>query len=406
MAMLTWEFVRGMVILLGFGGLLGWLIVHSVVRAEDPPRMIFKWILTAGVVGAMIKFVVPLVGQGGYTGAFGGIPATAACGVALAAIWRHNLGALIAKPFGSLYDGGDLPPEPHPAYSVAQARQKQGRYLEAISEIRQQLDRFPTDLEGQLLLAQIQAENLTDLPGAELTIQRLCAQPGHAPRNIAFALYSMADWHLAVGRDIEAARGALQKILELLPETEYALGAAQRIAHLSSPSLLLDPLDRKKFALAPGVQNVGLRRSEEQPKQPEAEPGQLAAAYVQHLDEHPLDSEAREKLAVIYAEHYGRLDLASDQLEQLITQPHQPAKLVVHWLNLLADLQIRSGSDYEAVRLTLERIIDREPNLAAAQIARGRLARLKLEFKANEIKIPVKFGVYEQNIGLKRGTRA
>jgi hypothetical protein len=77
--------------------------------------------------------------------------------------------------------------------------------------------------------------------------------------------------------------------------------------------------------------------------------------------------------------------------------------LVVHWLNLLADLQIRSGSDYETVKATVQRIIDRDPELAAAGIARNRLALLKLEMKARKKNEDVKMGTYEQNIGLKHG---
>ncbi len=103
-----------------------------------------------------------------------------------------------------------------------------------MAEIRKQLERFPADVEGQLLLAQIQAEDLNDLPAAELTIQHFCEQPGHAPQNIAFALYSMADWYLALRRDREAAQRHLEKIIELLPGSEVALGAAQRIAHLGT----------------------------------------------------------------------------------------------------------------------------------------------------------------------------
>src|SRR5215831_14343547 len=124
MVALSGEMVRGLLILVFFGGLLGWLIVYSIIKADDPARMVFKWILTAGVAGFMIKVVAPMVGRGGYEGAFGGIPLTATCGIALTIIWRHNLAGLVAKPFGDLYDGGSLPPEPKPAYSVAQDRQK------------------------------------------------------------------------------------------------------------------------------------------------------------------------------------------------------------------------------------------------------------------------------------------
>ena len=102
----------------------------------------------------------------------------------------------------------------------------------------------------------------------------------------------------------------------------------------------------------------------------------------------------------------GRLELATDQLEQMIQQPNQPARLVVHWLNLLADLQVRHGADYETVKQTLQRIVDRDPNAAAAEIARHRLALLKLELKATEKKQAVKLGTYEQNIGLKHSRPA
>ena len=56
------------------------------------------------------------------------------------------------------FGGGSEEVIPKPAYSVAQSKQKQGKYLEAITEIRKQLERFPTDFEGQFLLAQIEAE--------------------------------------------------------------------------------------------------------------------------------------------------------------------------------------------------------------------------------------------------------
>jgi hypothetical protein len=125
--------------------------------------------------------------------------------------------------------------------------------------------------------------------------------------------------------------------------------------------------------------------------------------YVNHLERHPLDTEAREKLASIYTDHYKRLDLATEQLEQLITQPNQPIKNVVRWLNLLADMQIRSGADYETVKLSLERIIELDPHMAAAEMARNRLGLLKLELRAQAKKEDVKLGTYEQNIGLKRG---
>jgi len=399
----TFDIVRGIVLLVVALGFIGWFLVRCLKRSDDPARLIFKWILTVPVVGAMLFWVGPFATQSGF-GAFIGVPLLAACGLVLTAIWRHSIADLIAKPFTSLYDGGSEPPTPKPAYSMAQAKEKKGEYLEAVAKIREQLGRFPTDVEGQMLLAQIQAEDLQDLQAAELTIEHFCAQPGHAPQNIVFALYSMADWHLQIGRDREAAQRDLQKIIDLFPESEFALGAAHRIAHLGSAEMLLAPEDRRKFIVTEGVRNVGLLHDWGHLKPTEASPEQLAAEYVKHLEQHPLDTEAREKLAVIYADHYGRLDMAAGELEQMIGQPNQPGRLVVHWLNLLADLQIRHGAGYEAVQQTLQRIVDRAPDGAAAEIARHRLALLKLEMRSKDKSQAVKLGTYEQNIGLKRSS--
>jgi tetratricopeptide (TPR) repeat protein len=395
----TYHIIRGTVLLLLGVGLAGWSMVRALKRSEAPPLLVFKWVLTALVIGLELWKVAPAA----WGNPFFGIPCTAAAGLVLAIIWRHNIASIIAGPFASLYDGGDAEVEPRPFYSIAEAKRKRGQYTGAVAEIRKQLDKFPTDLSGQMMLAEIQAENLNDLPGAEITIRRLCAQPGHPPRNIALALYSLADWHLRFAQDRDAARQDLQQVIDLFPDTELSLVAAQRIAHLADTGRLLEPHDRQPLAVPEGVKYMGLLQSSAHLRPAETDPATLASDYVKHLEQHPLDTEAREKLAVIYADHFGRLDLAADQLGQLIEQPNQPGKLVMHWLNLLADLQLRHGADHDTVHQTLEQIVERYPNLAAAEIARNRMALLKLEVKAKEKSRAVKLGSYEQNIGLKRG---
>ena len=383
-------------------GAIGWFGYWCLKRSDDPARLVFKWILTALVLVYIVKVVGPSA-RGGGLGAIMFLPYAGAAAVALILIWRKAIAGLIANPFGNLYDGGTAQYEARPAYSIAQSLQKKGRYVEAVLEVHKQLERFPTDVEGQLLLAQIQAENLKDMSAAELTIQRFCEQPGHAPQNVAFALYSLADWHLKVSRDRQAAQRALESIVETFPGSEFAVGAAHRLAHLSSTEKLLAPHEERKFVVAEGPQNLGITRGRELLPPAEEDPEKVAGECVKHLEQHPLDNEVREQLAVIYADHYGRLDMAAAELEQMIGQPHQPAKLVAHWLNVLADLQVRGGAGLEAVQETLQRIIDRDPKAAAADIARNRLGLLKLELRAKEKSQAVKLGSYEQNIGLKRG---
>jgi hypothetical protein len=47
--------------------------------------------------------------------------------------------------------------------------------------------------------------------------------------------------------------------------------------------------------------------------------------------------------------------------------------------------------------------VDRAADGAAAELARRRLALLKLEMKSKDKSQAVKLGSYEENIGLKRG---
>lgn len=383
---------------------LGFVGYVSMKRSEDPARTGFKWLLTIGILAFTRWKAFALADQGGIA-AFSGVALCMVAGLALFITWRMELGSIVAKPFTSLYSGGDEPPDPHPFYSIARARQKQAKYAEAVVEIQKQLERFPTDFEGQMFMAEIQAQDLKDLVAADTTIQLLCAQPGHAPKNIAFALYSLADWHLKYARDREAARRALEQIVALLPETEFALTASQRIAHLADPDMPMAQIAPKKFVVTEGVRNLGLARQPVSFVPTEKDPGKLAAEYVKHLEQHPMDTDAREHLAVLYADHYQRMDLAADQLEQMITLPNQPGRLVVRWLNLLADLQVRNGADYETVKKTLQRIVDQDPNLAAAETARKRIGLLKLELKAKNQNEAVKLGTYEQNIGLKRAAK-
>jgi hypothetical protein len=294
--------------------------------------------------------------------------------------------------------------EPKPYYSIFHTRRTQGKYQEALGEVRKQLEKFPNDLEGMLLLAELQAEDLNDLAGADLTIHRLCDHEGRTPKNIAFALNKLADWYLNLHKDRDSAQKTLQEIVDRLPETEMSLQASQRIAHLADTEMLLAAEHRRRVQVNKGAQNIGLMRDQEHLKPVETNNGEVAAALVKHLEAHPLDSDARERLALLYADHFQRLDLAKDQLDQMITQPNQPARNVVRWLNLLADLQVRRGCGLAEVKETLQRIIDLYPEAAAAKNAERRMEMLKLELKGQENKSQaVKLGSYEQYLGLKKG---
>ena len=398
---------------IGFAFLI-WLFIHSLKNSEDPAKLVFKWLFSVALVSGEVFFARHLSGSLHEGGFQDNAPAAilltgsiATVGIILSIVWTAEISGLFSKSITSLYDGGSTPPEPKPYYSIALAKRKLYKPLEAIVEIRKQLARFPKDFEGVILLAAVQAEDLKDLSSAEMTLNHFCDSPEAPPRQVAAAFTHLADWHLKIAQDADSARAMLEKIIARFPDSELALAAAQRIAHLGGvEKIMLAAHDRQPMAVPEGAKSVGLRDSLRDLIPAETDPEKQVADHVKHLEQHPLDTEAREKLAILYAAHYKRLDLATNELAQLINEPNQPPKHVAHWLNLLADLQIRSGANYETVRPILEKIIEGFPNMAVAELARTRLAHLKLEIKGQKEETPgTKLGVYEQNIGLKYGSR-
>ena len=380
-----------------FYGALGWFLIR---RSKDPRQVFIRLAVTVVVVWGGILLSGQFYRLGGPVQIMV-VPVAAAMGLILAVVWVPSLMEFISDKIGSLYTGGDAELELQPFYSIYHALHKKGDYPAAEAELRRQLAQFPTDYEGQMLLARLQANNLNDLPAAEATVQQLCVQPGHTPRNVALALNELADWHLRLNKDREAACKILEQVKGLFPETEMALQAAQRIGRLSDANGAAVGAPRR-IEVRPGAQRLGLGREKTEAAAAVVPPEQEVLDCVKHLDAHPLDAHVRERLAILYANHYHRLDLAVEHLEQLISQPAQPPKNVMKWLNLLADLQIQEGKDVAAAGAALRRIIELYPDSAAAQNATRRLDTLKLELKGSGERHPVRLGVYEQNLGLKR----
>src|SRR5262245_25498254 len=375
---------------------VGWILLMWLKRSEDPARLVFKWILTV-VIAAII--VGTAVSAAGPLGKFLAVAVGAICGLILAVIWVPNIINAVASPFMNLYLGGSEGPEPQPFYSIAQAKRKQGKYSEAAAEIQKQLAKFPGDFRGMLMLAEIQAENLDDLSGAQLTVERLLAETERPVADAALALNRLADWHLKFGQDPDSARSALERIVELFPGSEQAYLATQRVAHLSSTGCLAAKKEPHRITLGQYQDNIGLLQEPAAVRAPDEDPAAMAARLVHRLQEQPHDDEAREKLALIYADHYQRLDLAVNQLEELISQPNAPARQVAHWLNRLADLRIKHGGDEMGARDALLRIINLYPRSAAAETAKIRISHLPLELRANQKSQVMPLGSSESNIG-------
>jgi tetratricopeptide (TPR) repeat protein len=372
---------------------LAFLAFRTCRRSDNRAGLVVKWIISVllvWIIRVIIHIPSPLAPL------FVLFPA-----VFLGLLWVPSFGNMLVGPLTGIIDGGNEEVEAKPFYFLAEGKLRKGLYQGAMAEVRKQLEMFPGDYEGYVKLASIQMENLKDLPAAQATLNEFLELPDRASKDVVGVLYLLADWELQYGRDAQAATRTLQRIVRLYPGTPFAHAAEQRIAHLGSADETRRVRHEGKFTVGPGEQDIGLRKAGTPVSTP-ADPHERAAEFVRQLELHPSDTEAREKLAVLYAEEFQRLDLAAEQLEQLIALPVEPPKHVARWLNLLATLHIRHAYNLEAAESALHRIMERFPGGALAGVAASRLATLQSELKASQ-RTPAKtLGTYEKNIGLKQ----
>ena len=373
--------------------ILAFLAYRSYGRSDDRGALVRRWIISAALV-LIIRVLARIPSP--FMPVFLALPA-----VVLGVLWAPSVGAILAGPLTGAFDGGGEEAEAKPFYFIAEGKRLKGLYEEAIAEVRKQLEQFPGDYEGYMKLASIQMEDLKDLPAAQATLNEFLELPDRATNEMAGALHLLADWQLQFGQDAQAATGSLQRIVQLYPGTPFAHAAEQRIAHLGSADETSRVRYQGKFTVEPGERDIGLRKGSAPVSAP-ADPQALAEEYVKQLELHPSDTDTREKLAVLYAGEFQRLDLAADQLEQLIALPAEPPKHVARWLNLLATLHIKVAQDVAAAESALHRIIEKFPGGALAAMAVSRLATLQSELKSSQGTSTKTLGAYEKDIGLKQ----
>lgn len=386
---------------LAWAGVAGYFFWRALDRSESPSMLIVRWAITLVCAVLLIGMGV-MVGLDNQLGAFVVPGLCAVGGILTSLIWGSSIGNAMAGFFTSALDGGFDPPDRVPVYTVARVKRNRGDYHGALHAIQEQLEEFPGDFTGQMLIADIQAHDLNDLAAAEMTVERILGSPEVTPGEIGSALAQLADWQMALGAGPEVVGATFQRIVDLLPGSPSALTAAQRIAHLhSAPPAEVDASAGPKiFAVPAGPRRLGLPGRAGAPAVVE-EPGARAEALVAQLEQHPLDMEAREQLAILYAGHFHRTDMACEQLEQLIQIPGQPAAAVVRWLNLMADILLQQGRDPVAAAAVLQRIVDEFPGQPLAAQARQRLELFQIQAKHLDPAQDFKLTEGPRNLGLR-----
>jgi len=69
---LTGEFILGLLTLAAIAGASGYVMFRSLRKSDDPARLVWKWALSALLIGGTLWFLRSMVGIGGQGGTAGG----------------------------------------------------------------------------------------------------------------------------------------------------------------------------------------------------------------------------------------------------------------------------------------------------------------------------------------------
>jgi tetratricopeptide (TPR) repeat protein len=348
---------------------LGWILWRVGAPLEGETWEHFRGLCWTSLLGMLVPAAL-FVWVGGWL----------AVGLAITAIF-----APIAGYAPAILRPRKMPP----MYARAIARMKFGKYSEAEEEVIKQLERRDDDFEGWLMLADLYANHFSDIAEAEQTILEICDQPRTNPGQLSIALHKLADWYLKLKGDPDAARRALEVIVNRLPGTHLARMAQLRAAQLPRTAeefreqqlnkpvhlpALHDPLDDGKVGPATVVDPVATR--------------QRAAQLEARVKAQPTDPEPREELARLCAGALGQPDAAIAHLEQLLVLLDQLPEKRAGWVAMIATWQIEGLKDRAAGCETLRRIIREFPQTPTAFAAQRRLLHLDQEEKLRQARKP------------------
>jgi tetratricopeptide (TPR) repeat protein len=275
--------------------------------------------------------------------------------------------------------------KPSPIYSRAQAAIHFDKYEEAEQAVIHELESFQDDFDGWMMLAELYATQFHDLPGAQKLVHETCENPATTASQFAVAFHRLADWHLKLAQDPDAARAALEEICHRYPASHLDRMARMRIGQL--------PATAKEWVARQGVKKIGLPSLRTLPKDAAAaarpslsrpEAFDRSQQCVERLQTNPDDIAAREELAWLWGEELGQIEMAVEQLELLLAMPAAPPAKSAEWLGLMASWHLKFPQNPPAARAALERLVRQYPKSPQAAAARQRLNLMDLETKMRE----------------------
>ena len=355
-----------------FGIVAGIVFVLKLIQgSESPVKLLFKAALSALVIWVYFDLK--------KSGPFGMLFSIAALS-GLAVIWWADVGEMLGGAIAGGFTGGGKV-DKTALLSRVESLRKTGRYEEALEEAQVQLAKFKNDFDCYMMIASIQAEDMGNLPIAQSLLESLIENNKKLERKqVSYALNSLADWQLKYGKDPEAAKVTLQKIIEKYPDTRASQSAESRIAHMASKESLEASDKPKEGKVMPKFErDLGLKGKKLQMEDlvQKVDPNEQTDQYLAHLEAHPNDWDTREKLAAHYIEHYQNVPCAVEELEILIKSKLAGKEDKCRWLHQIADWHTKIANDQESAKAALQRIVDKYPGSAHATRAEQAIQYLR-----------------------------
>ncbi len=321
-------------------------------------------------------------------------------GVLLGVLWIPALVGGALSPLSGSLTGGNEQVELKPFYFRAQGLRKRGEYAAALEAVREELLKFPGDLEGRFFEAEILAENLKDPGAAEAVLRSLDDGSGRPTEEQCLILNKLADLQQKHLNDPDGARATLELLVSNFPDTTAAQLARQRLAHFGVDV----SVPASRLVVKQHTERLGLMDDLGASRLPVEDVNRTIQELLTHLEAHPHDWEARERLARLYVDPLGRVELATDQLERLFAEEGAPVRHVVRWHNELAELQLKAPNGRALARSTLERLIARFPGSAHATQAEARIRHLAWDERARAETRKVPMGNHRTEGGAPSGS--
>jgi hypothetical protein len=198
-----------------------------------------SWAIRVAIVVGAGAVLLPLGGSSPIVF----VPAALTFGLVLFFVVGWPLLKTISGYASRLFNPGDSRFHILPEYGAAEARFKEGRYADAIVEFRKVTERFPTDIQAHLRMAEIMVEKLNS-PAAALPELLAAVQKSNGTDSLAISSHRLADLYQHHLHEPGRAMEVMCALVEKLPGSRHAQAAQERIARLKEAMIEGEPPKR------------------------------------------------------------------------------------------------------------------------------------------------------------------